>query len=176
MSIIESIKTLGISFMLMSDLYGSMVFDDRVMSKRLPKDTYRELKRCCALDLPLSRETANIIANEMKDWAVEKGVTHFTHWFQPLTGITAEKHDSFISPTKNGGVIMELSGKELIKGEPDASSFPSGGFLTVARQSFTTSSSQSPLIFRIFVLLIFIFLSSFYLISLYINQSFSIIQ
>lgn len=113
--------------MLMSDLYGSMVFDDRVMSKRLPKDTYRELKRCCALDLPLSRETANIVANEMKDWAVEKGVTHFTHWFQPLTGITAEKHDSFIAPTKNGGVIMELSGKELIKGEPDASSFPSGG-------------------------------------------------
>lgn len=111
----------------MSDLYGSMVFDDRVMSKRLPKDTYRELKRCCALDLPLSRETANIVANEMKDWAVEKGVTHFTHWFQPLTGITAEKHDSFIAPTKNGGVIMELSGKELIKGEPDASSFPSGG-------------------------------------------------
>ena len=113
--------------MLMSDLYGSMVFDDRVMGKRLPKDTYRELKRCCALDLPLSRETANIVANEMKDWAVEKGVTHFTHWFQPLTGITAEKHDSFIAPTKNGGVIMELSGKELIKGEPDASSFPSGG-------------------------------------------------
>lgn len=113
--------------MLMSDLYGSMVFDDRVMSKRLPKDTYRELKKCCALDLPLSRETANIIANEMKEWAVEKGVTHFTHWFQPMTGITAEKHDSFITPTKDGGVIMELSGKELIKGEPDASSFPNGG-------------------------------------------------
>ncbi len=113
--------------MIMSDLYGSMVFDDRAMSKRLPKETYRELKRCCALDLPLSLETANVIASAMKDWAVEKGVTHFTHWFQPLTGITAEKHDSFISPTKSGGVIMELSGKELIKGEPDASSFPSGG-------------------------------------------------
>lgn len=112
---------------MMSDLYGSMVFDDKVMSKRLPKETYRELKRCCALDLPLSRDMANIIANEMKEWAVEKGVTHFTHWFQPLTGITAEKHDSFIAPTKDGGVIMELSGKELIKGEPDASSFPSGG-------------------------------------------------
>lgn len=112
---------------MMSDLYGSMVFDDRIMSKRLPQNVYREFKRCCALDLPLSRETANVIANEMKEWAVEKGVTHFTHWFQPLTGITAEKHDSFISPTKDGGVLMELSGKELIKGEPDASSFPSGG-------------------------------------------------
>ncbi len=112
---------------MMSDIYGSMVFDDRVMSKRLPKETYREFKKCCALDLPLSRDTANVIANEMKDWAVEKGATHFTHWFQPLTGITAEKHDSFITPTRDGGVIMELSGKELIKGEPDASSFPSGG-------------------------------------------------
>ena len=113
--------------MIMSELYGSVVFDDRVMSRRLPKDTYRELKKCCALDLPLSLDVANVIANEMKDWAVEKGVTHFTHWFQPMTGITAEKHDSFITPTKAGGVIMELSGKELIKGEPDASSFPSGG-------------------------------------------------
>lgn len=113
--------------MIMSELYGSMVFNDAVMSERLPKETYDELKRCCALDLPLSLEVANVIANEMKDWAVEKGVTHFTHWFQPMTGITAEKHDSFISPTKDGGVIMELSGKELIKGEPDASSFPSGG-------------------------------------------------
>jgi len=113
--------------MIMSELYGSAVFDDRVMSARLPKETYRELKRCCANDLPLSLDVANVIANEMKDWAVERGVTHFTHWFQPMTGITAEKHDSFISPAKNGGVIMELSGKELIKGEPDASSFPSGG-------------------------------------------------
>lgn len=111
----------------MSDLFGCMVFGDRAMSARLPKETYRELKVCCAEDRPLSLETANIIANAMKDWAVEKGVTHFTHWFQPMTGVTAEKHDSFISPTKDGGVIMEFSGKELIKGEPDASSFPSGG-------------------------------------------------
>lgn len=110
-----------------SDLFGCMVFGDRAMSARLPKETYRELKICCAEDRPLPLETANIIANAMKDWAVEKGVTHFTHWFQPMTGITAEKHDSFISPTKDGGVIMEFSGKELIKGEPDASSFPSGG-------------------------------------------------
>ncbi len=113
--------------MMMSDLYGSMVFDDRAMAKRLPRETYRELRHCCENDLPLSLDTANVIANAMKDWAVEKGVTHFTHWFQPLTGITAEKHDSFIAPTNSGGVIMELSGKELIKGEPDASSFPSGG-------------------------------------------------
>ncbi len=113
--------------MAMSDIFGSMVFGDRAMSARLPKETFRELKICCAEDRPLSLETANIIANAMKDWAVEKGVTHFTHWFQPMTGITAEKHDSFISPTKDGGVIMEFSGKELIKGESDASSFPSGG-------------------------------------------------
>ncbi|MCM1306816.1 MAG: glutamine synthetase III [Bacteroides sp.] len=111
----------------MSELYGSMVFNDEVMSKRLPKATYAELKRCCALDLPLPLEVANVIANEMKEWAIEKGVTHFTHWFQPMTGITAEKHDSFITPTKDGKVIMELRGKELIKGEPDASSFPNGG-------------------------------------------------
>ena len=113
--------------MIMSELYGSMVFNDKVMSKRLPEETYAELKRCCALDLPLSLEVANVIANEMKEWAIEKGVTHFTHWFQPMTGITAEKHDSFITPTKTGEVIMELKGKELIKGEPDASSFPNGG-------------------------------------------------
>ncbi len=111
----------------MSDLFGSMVFGDRAMSARLPKDVYRELKICCAEDRPLSLDTANVIANAMKDWAIEKGVTHFTHWFQPMTGVTAEKHDSFISPTRDGGVIMEFNGKELIKGEPDASSFPSGG-------------------------------------------------
>ncbi len=113
--------------MIMSDLYGNMVFDDRAMAQKLPKETYRELKKCCEQDLPLSLDTATIIASAMKDWAIEKGVTHFTHWFQPMTGITAEKHDSFITPSKNGGVIMEFSGKELIKGEPDASSFPSGG-------------------------------------------------
>ncbi|MEG2273944.1 MAG: glutamine synthetase III, partial [Clostridia bacterium] len=111
----------------MSELFGSMVFDDRSMKERLPEETYAEFKICCAEDRPLSLETANVIANAMKDWAVEKNVTHFTHWFQPMTGITAEKHDSFITPTKDGSVIMEFSGKELIKGEPDASSFPSGG-------------------------------------------------
>ena len=113
--------------MVMSELFGSMVFSDRVMKARLPEDTYKEFKDCCEHDRPLSLETANVIAGAMKDWAVEKGVTHFTHWFQPMTGLSAEKHDSFISPTAEGGVIMEFSGKELIKGEPDASSFPSGG-------------------------------------------------
>ena len=113
--------------MVMSELFGSMVFSDRVMKARLPEDTYKEFKDCCEHDRPLSLDTANVIAGAMKDWAVEKGVTHFTHWFQPMTGLSAEKHDSFISPTAEGGVIMEFSGKELIKGEPDASSFPSGG-------------------------------------------------
>ena len=110
-----------------NELFGSMVFNDAVMCEKLPVAVYREFKKCCAEGRSLTLDMANIIASSMKDWAVEKGVTHFTHWFQPMTGITAEKHDSFISPTANGGVIMEFSGKELIKGEPDASSFPSGG-------------------------------------------------
>lgn len=110
-----------------SEVFGSMVFNDQVMKERLPKETYRAFKKCIENDQPLDRSIADVIANAMKDWAIEKGATHFTHWFQPMTGITAEKHDSFISPTPDGTVIMEFSGKELIKGEPDASSFPSGG-------------------------------------------------
>lgn len=110
-----------------SEIFGSMVFNDHVMKTRLPKDTYRTLKKTIENGQSLDRGIADIVANAMKDWAIEKGVTHFTHWFQPMTGITAEKHDSFISPTGDGSVIMEFSGKELIKGEPDASSFPSGG-------------------------------------------------
>lgn len=110
-----------------SDIFGSLVFNDSVMRERLPKDTYRELKKSVEENRPLSLKVANVVANTMKDWAIEKGATHYTHWFQPMTGITAEKHDSFISPTKDGSIIMEFSGKELIKGEPDASSFPSGG-------------------------------------------------
>ena len=110
-----------------NELFGSMVFNDAVMREKLPASTYREFKKCCAEGKSLTLDMANTIATTMKDWAIEKGVTHFTHWFQPMTGITAEKHDSFIAPTTNGGVIMEFSGKELIKGEPDASSFPSGG-------------------------------------------------
>ena len=113
--------------MVMPDMFGCMVFNDRVMSERLPKATYAEFTDCRDNDRPLTLETANVIANAMKDWAMEKGVTHFTHWFQPMTGLSAEKHDSFISRAKDGSVIMEFSGKELIKGEPDASSFPSGG-------------------------------------------------
>ena len=109
------------------ELFGSMVFGDAAMRERLPKETYKALRKTIQDGKPLDIAVANVVANAMKDWATEKGVTHFTHWFQPMTGITAEKHDSFISPTPDGGVIMEFSGKELIKGEPDASSFPSGG-------------------------------------------------
>jgi Uncharacterized protein related to glutamine synthetase len=109
------------------ELFGSMVFNQKVMQERLPKETFKALKKTLEDGTPLELDVANQVAHAMKEWAMEKGATHYTHWFQPLTGITAEKHDSFISPTKDGGVIMEFSGKELVKGEPDASSFPSGG-------------------------------------------------
>ena len=108
------------------ELFGSMVFNDDVMRARLPKDTYKSLRKTIQQGSPLELDVANVVANAMKDWAIEKGATHFTHWFQPLTGVTAEKHDSFISPN-GSGVIMEFSGKELVKGEVDGSSFPSGG-------------------------------------------------
>ncbi len=107
--------------------FGCMVFNDRVMKERLPADVYAALQKTMANGRSLDISVASVVANEMKDWAIENGATHFTHWFQPLTGITAEKHDSFLSPSKDGRAIMEFSGKELIKGEPDASSFPSGG-------------------------------------------------
>ena len=110
-----------------SDYFGSLVFDDRVMRARLPEKVYKSLKKTIDEGVSLDNQVANAVAEAMRDWAVEHGATHFTHWFQPLTGITAEKHDSFISPSPDGGVIMEFSGKELIQGEPDASSFPSGG-------------------------------------------------
>ena len=110
-----------------SDYFGSMVFDDRVMRATLSADVYRSLKKTIDRGTQLDISVANAVANAMKDWAVAHGATHYTHWFQPLTGITAEKHDSFITPAPNGSIIMEFSGKELIKGEPDASSFPSGG-------------------------------------------------
>ena len=109
------------------ETFGSLVFDDRVMRASLPESVYSSLKKTIDEGSELNAEVADAVAEAMKDWAVEKGATHFTHWFQPLTGVTAEKHDSFISPAPDGGVIMEFSGKELIKGEPDASSFPSGG-------------------------------------------------
>lgn len=109
------------------ELFGSMVFNDKVMKQRLPKETYTALKKTVDRGEALDPDLANTIAVVMKDWAIEKGATHYTHWFQPMTGITAEKHDSFISPLSDGSIIMNFSGKELIKGEPDASSFPSGG-------------------------------------------------
>ncbi|MDR3085488.1 MAG: glutamine synthetase III [Christensenellaceae bacterium] len=109
------------------ELFGSLVFDESTMRELLPKETYKALQAAIAQSKPLTPDVASIVAAAMKSWALEKGATHFTHWFQPMTGITAEKHDSFISPTGDGRVIMEFSGKELIKGEPDASSFPSGG-------------------------------------------------
>ena len=108
-------------------IFGSMVFNDQVMKDRLPKDIYKALKRTMEMGKHLVLDVANVVASAMKEWAVENGATHFTHWFQPMTGITAEKHDSFISPEGSGKVIMEFSGKELVKGESDASSFPSGG-------------------------------------------------
>ena len=115
-----------------SNLFGSMVFHDALMQEKLPKDAYRALKKSMETGTPLELSVANVVAATMKEWALSKGATHFTHWFQPMTGITAEKHDSFISPTGDGRVIMEFSGSELVRGEPDASSFPSGGL----RQTF----------------------------------------
>ena len=109
------------------EYFGSLVFDDRVMKSMLPANVYASLRKTIDEEKKLESGVADAVAAAMRDWAVEHGATHFTHWFQPLTGVTAEKHDSFISPSPDGGVIMEFSGKELIKGEPDASSFPSGG-------------------------------------------------
>lgn len=109
------------------EMFSCKVFDDHSMRERLPKETYKALRRTIELGKSLDKTIAHVVANAMKDWAIEHGATHYTHWFQPMTGTTAEKHDSFISPSADGGIIMEFSGKELIKGEPDASSFPSGG-------------------------------------------------
>ena len=108
------------------EIFGKNVFNQDVMREKLPKAVYKNLKKTIDEGLPLDPSIADVVATAMKDWAIERGATHFTHWFQPMTGVTAEKHDSFITPTDNG-ILMEFSGKELIKGEPDASSFPSGG-------------------------------------------------
>ncbi len=127
------------------EIFGSMVFNDSVMQNKLPKASYKEFHKLIKEGKPLTLDLANVIANAMMDWAVEKGITHFTHWFQPMTGITAEKHDSFISPMKNGKVIMDFSGKELIRGEPDASSFPSGGLrATFEARGYTAWDPTSP--------------------------------
>ena len=121
------------------EIFGSMVFNDQKMQERLPKSTYKALKKTIQNGEPLDLSVANVVAAAMKDWAVEMGCTHYTHWFQPMTGITAEKHDSFIAPNGDGQVIMEFSGKELVKGEPDASSFPSGGIrATFEARGYTT--------------------------------------
>ena len=133
-----------------ADIFGENVFNDSVMQERLPKKTYQKLKQTIAEGKELDIETADVIAHEMKEWAIEKGATHYTHWFQPLTGVTAEKHDSFISaPMENGKILMSFSGKELIKGEPDASSFPSGGLrATFEARGYTAWDPTSPAFVR----------------------------
>jgi glutamine synthetase len=126
-------------------IFGSNVFNDDLMRRKLPRDTYKMLRKTIELETPLPVEVADVVANAMKDWAIEKGATHYTHWFQPLTGGTAEKHDSFISPTAQGGVVMEFSGKQLVKGEPDASSLPSGGLrATFEARGYTAWDCTSP--------------------------------
>ena len=132
-----------------TELFGSNVFNDIVMRSRLPKDVYKSLKKTIEGNQPLDPASANVIANAMKDWAVEKGAAHFCHWFQPMTGSTAEKHDSFISPTPQGNTIMEFSGKELSQGEPDASSFPSGGLrATFEARGYTAWDCTSPVFIK----------------------------
>ena len=127
------------------EIYASMVFNDKVMRERLPKDVYQAVRKTSKNGTHLELDVANTVAATMKEWALEKGATHFTHWFQPMTGLTAEKHDGFISPTSDGGVIMEFSGKELVKGEPDASSFPSGGLrATFEARGYTAWDPSSP--------------------------------
>ncbi|AQT69244.1 Glutamine synthetase [Anaerohalosphaera lusitana] len=132
-------------FLPTTEVFGSNVFNDSCMRERLPKNIYKAFRRTIENREPLAHEVADVIANAMKDWAIEKGATHFCHWFQPMTGLTAEKHDSFISPTSEGKVLMEFSGKELTKGEPDASSFPSGGLrATFEARGYTAWDCTSP--------------------------------
>ncbi|MDF2511949.1 MAG: glutamine synthetase catalytic region [Herbinix sp.] len=133
----------------LTELFGSDVFNDATMVERLPKKTYAALKKTIENGEDLDPSVAEVVANAMKDWAIERGATHYTHWFQPMTGITAEKHDSFINPTSDGKIIMEFSGKELIKGEPDASSFPSGGLrATFEARGYTAWDCTSPAFLR----------------------------
>ena len=133
-----------------TDIFGENVFNDSVMQERLPKKVYKKLREVIEEGKELDLETADVVAHEMKEWAIEKGATHYTHWFQPLTGVTAEKHDSFITaPMPNGKVLMSFSGKELIKGEPDASSFPSGGLrATFEARGYTAWDCTSPAFVR----------------------------
>lgn len=133
-----------------SQIFGKNVFNDTVMQERLPKKIYEALKKTIEDGKELNSSLADVIAHEMKEWAIEQGATHYTHWFQPLTGATAEKHDSFISlPLPTGRVLMNFSGKELIKGEPDASSFPSGGLrATFEARGYTAWDCTSPAFIR----------------------------
>src|SRR5215216_1787788 len=128
-----------------ADVFGSRVFNDKVQQERLPKPAYRALRATITRGEPLELTTADAVATALKEWAVEHGATHYTHWFQPLTGITAEKHDSFLTPTDRGKAVAEFSGKELIRGEPDASSFPSGGMRsTFEARGYTAWDPTSP--------------------------------
>jgi glutamine synthetase len=128
-----------------ADVFGSRVFNDKVQQERLPKPAYRALRATITRGEPLDLATADAVATALKDWAVENGATHYTHWFQPLTGITAEKHDSFLGPNADGTALAEFKGKELIKGEPDASSFPSGGMRsTFEARGYTAWDPTSP--------------------------------
>ena len=137
-SIIQGVKNVP-------DYFGCNVFNEETMKSRLPKNVYKALLKTKTMGTALDPDVADVIATAMKDWAVEQGVTHYTHWFHPMTGLSAEKHDSFISPTDDGKVIMEFSGKELIKGEPDASSFPSGGLrATFEARGYTAWDPTSP--------------------------------
>lgn len=133
-----------------AELFGENVFNDKVMQEKLPKKVYKELHKTIDDGKELDPMIAEVVAGAMKEWAIEKGATHYTHWFQPLTGFTAEKHDAFITaPSKDGSVQMEFSGKELIKGEPDASSFPSGGLrATFEARGYTAWDCTSPAFVR----------------------------
>ena len=127
------------------EIYGSKVFNEHVMKERLPSATYKSLEKTLHKGAPLDIEVANVVASVMKRWAMELGATHYTHWFQPLTGITSEKHDGFVSPVGDGTAIMEFNGKELVRGEPDASSFPSGGLrATCEARGYTAWDPTSP--------------------------------
>src|SRR5664280_1432338 len=128
-----------------AEIFGMNVFSDAVMSRRLPKNIYKEIKKTIESGAELDPTVADVVAAAMRDWAVERGATHYTHWFQPMTGITAEKHDAFITPDANGKAVLDFSGKELIKGEPDASSFPSGGIrATFEARGYTAWDCTSP--------------------------------
>jgi len=144
-------------------LFASNVFNDATMRERLPKNIYKALRRCIEECRELDPAVADVVANAMKDWAIEKGATHFCHWFQPMTGITAEKHDSFISPTSDGNIIMEFSGKELCQGEPDASSFPSGGLrATFEARGYTAWDCTSPVFIKADGTNVALFIPSFF--------------